>query len=93
MEKVLSVDILTPDGEVYSGEVTGVQVQGTDGRFEVLFNHAPIISTLSPGQIVLRTSEGDKVFKSGEGVIEVIKNKVIILVEEIPDAETAEPVA
>ncbi len=84
MEKVLNCNILTPNGEVFKGNVTGVQVQGTLGSFEVLFNHAPVISSLDPGRIVLRTPEGDKVFPSGKGVIEVFKNKVIILVEEIP---------
>ena len=81
MDKVMHCDILTPDEAVFSGEVTGVQVPGTEGRFEVLFNHAPIISTLTAGKIVLRTAEGNKEIEGDEGVIEVIKNKIIILLE------------
>ena len=82
--KSLQLDIITPDEKVYSGPVTGVQVPGSSGSFEVLYNHAPIISTLSSGKIRIKTeSEGDKTFKMQDGVIEVLDNKVIILVEKL----------
>ena len=87
MDKVLNCDILTPDGGIFTGPVNSVQVQGVEGRFEVLFNHAAIISTLASGPIILRTPEGDRRMEAGGGVIEVLKNKVIILVESVEGSE------
>jgi F-type H+-transporting ATPase subunit epsilon len=53
MEKALQVDIVTPQGSVYSGVVAAVTVPGTVAPFQVLYNHAPIISSLEPGIVKL----------------------------------------
>ena len=79
----MTVDILTPDRQIYSGETTSVTVPGTQGMFQIKNDHAPIISTLSTGTIKVVTGEGDKVFEVEGGVVEVLKNKIIILVERI----------
>lgn len=80
----IQVEILTPDQVVYQGEASGVKVPGIQGSFEILDNHAPVISTLGKGTIRLRESQGgEKTFQSNGGVVEVLKNKVIILVERI----------
>jgi F-type H+-transporting ATPase subunit epsilon len=73
------LDILTPDSTLYSGEVTAVKVPGTMGSFEVLNNHAPIISSLEKGKVRVKDAEGTKFFDIKGGVIEVLKNKIIIL--------------
>lgn len=83
----MTLDILTPDQTVYSGEVSSVSVPGTMGGFQVKFNHAPIISTLDSGKIKIVTDEGEKFFSAHGGVIEVLKNKIIILVERIDEEE------
>lgn len=75
------LDIITPDKKVFSGEVTSVSVPGSEGRFQVLNNHAPIISTLQPGQVKIKSVEGEKIFDVKGGVIEVLKNKVVVLAE------------
>lgn len=77
------LDILTPDQTVFSGEITSVQVPGTAGRFEVLINHAPIISTLEKGDVVIRIAKEEKVFVIDGGVVEVLHDKVIVLAEAI----------
>jgi F-type H+-transporting ATPase subunit epsilon len=77
------LDILTPDQTVFSGEVTSVQVPGTAGRFEVLINHAPIISTLEKGDITIRIAKEEKIFTIDGGVVEVLNDKVIVLAEAI----------
>lgn len=83
--KKLLVDIITPDRTVFNGEVDAITVPGTDGQFQVLFNHAPLISTLDKGEIRLKMDAGEKRYSSEGGVIEVLKNKVIVLVERISD--------
>lgn len=83
----LQLDILTPEAEVFSGEITGVVVPGSEGGFEVRFNHAPLISTLAEGKIRVKTAaQGEKTYQSGSGVVEVLRNKVIVLVEKISEA-------
>ncbi|WP_018343536.1 ATP synthase F1 subunit epsilon [Cytophaga aurantiaca] len=77
------LDILTPDQTVFSGEISSVQVPGTAGRFEVLTNHAPIISTLEKGDVTIRLAKEEKTFKIDGGVVEVLHDKVIVLAEAI----------
>lgn len=83
------VDILTPDRQIYSGETTSVTVPGTNGMFQIKKDHAAIISSLASGKVTIVTSEGDKSFDIEGGVVEVLKNKIIILAERILE----EPVA
>jgi F-type H+-transporting ATPase subunit epsilon len=77
------LEIITPDKKVFSGEVTSVKVPGTNGQFQVLKNHAPIISTLSNGKVTVKTPTETKVFEVKGGVIEVLKNKVVVLAESV----------
>jgi len=75
------VEIIAPDKEIFSGKVSLLQLPGLDGLFEILENHAPIIAALKSGRIKL-VSEGETLFfEINGGVIEVIKNKVQVLVE------------
>lgn len=79
----MTLEILTPDKTVYTGEVTSVTVPGTAGSFEVLKGHASIISTLEDGKVVIRAGkESQSMFIKG-GVIEVINDQVIVLAEGI----------
>ena len=75
------LEIITPDKKVYSGEVTSVSVPGSSGRFQMLENHAPIISTLKNGIVKIKDKEGVKEFDVKGGVVENLKNKVVILAE------------
>lgn len=77
------LEILTPDQKVFSGEITSVQVPGASGSFEVFINHATIISTLDKGNVTIRIAKEEQVFAIDGGVIEVLKNKVIVLAESI----------
>ena len=77
----MHLDIITPDKKVYSGEVTSVSVPGTMGRFEMLKNHAAIISTLSNGPVRIKDAEGEKIFEVKGGVVENLKNNIVILAE------------
>ncbi len=79
----MQLDILTPDKKVFSGEVNSVSVPGAKGSFEVLNNHAPIISTLEKGLVKLAGKEGKMEFTISGGVIEVLNNKVVVLAESL----------
>jgi F-type H+-transporting ATPase subunit epsilon len=78
MEKALQVDIVTPQGSVYSGVVAAVTVPGTVAPFQVLYNHAPIISSLEPGIVKLLLADlSPRYYVVGGGFVEVLHNHVI----------------
>lgn len=78
------LEIITPDKKVYQGEVKLVKVPGSKGSFEVLKNHAPIISTLDKGKIkIIDISDKTSFFDISGGVIEVKKDLIIILAESL----------
>ena len=77
----MHLEIITPDKKVYSGEVTSVSVPGAAGRFQILKNHAPIISTLLNGKVKIKDASGVHEFDVKGGVVENLKNKVVILAE------------
>jgi F-type H+-transporting ATPase subunit epsilon len=76
------LEIVTPEKKVFSGEIKLIQVPGSKGQFEVLRNHAPIISILNEGKIKIISPEGEKTFFDIQGgVIEVKNNNIIVLAE------------
>ncbi|HAH22181.1 MAG TPA: ATP synthase F1 subunit epsilon [Prolixibacteraceae bacterium] len=78
------LEIITPDKLIYSGEVKLVQLPGTVGSFEILKNHAPIISTLEKGKIKIEEQNGQVLFfEIDGGIVENKDNKIIVLVESI----------
>jgi len=79
----MQLEIITPDKKIYSGDVTSVSVPGMSGRFQMLNNHAPIISTLLNGKVKLKDKEGVKEFDVKGGVVENLKNKIVILAESV----------
>lgn len=77
------LEIVTPDQKVFEGEVVSVSFPGTDGSFQVLNHHAPLLSTLKRGTIVYKDAKNEfKVVVDG-GVVEVLNNKVVVLAESI----------
>lgn len=81
----MTLEILTPDKKIFEGEVTSVTVPGAMGSFEILNNHAPIISILDDGKVIVRSAGKEQKFYTKGGVVEVIGNKVIVLAEGILD--------
>jgi len=75
------LEIITPDAKVFEGEVDAVKVPGSKGEFEVLNNHVAIVSALQKGIVRVMEKGAKHTFKIDSGVIEVLKNKVVILVE------------
>ena len=58
----MTLEILTPDKKVFEGEVTSVTVPGTMGSFQILRDHAPIISTLEDGPVIIKTKSTEDTF-------------------------------
>ena len=78
------IEIITVEKKLYSGEIKLVQVPGSKGSFEILKNHAPIISTLEKGRIKVLDMEGkQEFFEINSGVIEAANNKIVVLAEVV----------
>lgn len=78
----MTLEILTPEKKLFSGEVYGVQMPGISGSFEVLDKHAPMVSALKEGRVkVLRDKQHTTSFDIQSGFVEVLNNKVTVLVE------------
>lgn len=79
----MTLQILTPDKLIYDGTVTAVTVPGVDGSFQILKDHAPIISTLADGNVIIKINNQEEIIGIKGGVVEVLDNKVIVLAEAI----------
>jgi F-type H+-transporting ATPase subunit epsilon len=78
----MELEIITPESTLFSGEIELVRLPGTRGSFEILKNHAPLISTLTQGKIKVKDITGlVSWFDISGGVVEVLNNKVRVLVE------------
>jgi F-type H+-transporting ATPase subunit epsilon len=81
----MHLEIITPDKKVFDGDVSVVTFPGTDGSFQVMNNHAPLVSILKDGMVEYKSSAGrSKVHITG-GVVEVLKNKVIVLADGVKE--------
>jgi len=76
--------VLTPDKKVFEGKVNRISAPGVEGEFEVLDNHAALVSSLSNGIILITPSESKELINLSiqSGFIEVLDNKVSLLVQE-----------
>jgi F-type H+-transporting ATPase subunit epsilon len=78
----LHLEILTPERKLFSDEVYGVQLPGVSGSFEILDKHAPLVSALKSGRIkVLNDKTHTSFFEIRSGFVEVISNRITVLVE------------
>jgi F-type H+-transporting ATPase subunit epsilon len=83
----LFLEIISPSRQVFSGEIKSITVPGTKGRFQVLKNHAPIISTFEIGMIRVDLKDKPKYFATAGGTIEVLNNKVLVLADSIESSD------
>jgi len=78
------LEIITPDKKIYSGPVKLVSLPGSNGTFEILKHHAPIISTLVKGKIKVVEESNEELFFDVEGgIVENKDNKIIVLAESV----------
>lgn len=77
----MNVQVLTPTGKVFEGSCSQVKVPGSAGQFEILENHAPIVSSLEAGEVRLTLADGSrKVLSIQGGFVEVLRNEVALLI-------------
>lgn len=77
----MKIKITKPDCTLFEGEASLVQLPGTGGKFEILDNHAPIISSLAKGIVRIVTAEGEQTFGIRGGVVKSQQNDLMILVQ------------
>ncbi len=84
-DKILQLEIVTPRRVVFKGEVTSLSAPGVVGGFQVLYDHAPLLSSLKIGEVKIKEASGTEFhYAISGGFVEVRDNHIILL------AETAE---
>lgn len=84
----LQIEIMTPDKVAFKGEIISVTIPGSKGKFQVLVNHAPILSSFDTGVIeIVNLKDEEKYFATGGGTVEVLKNFIRILADSFEAAE------
>ncbi len=80
----MQLDILSPEKKVFSGKVYGILLPGTEGFFEILEHHAPIIAALGKGRMkVIKEKNGStESYDISGGFVEMLNNKASVLVED-----------
>ena len=85
-EHMVDVEVLTPEGEVFSGEVRQVSTRTAVGELGILANHAPLLASLAPTELRLHVSDSEtKRYAQAHGWLQVFGNHAKLLVEEALD--------
>lgn len=88
MSQALSFSLVSPERELFAGDAQSVTVPGTEGLFEVQPGHAPVMSTLSPGLLVIREGSAERKFFVRGGFADVTSAGLTVLAETaIPENE------
>ncbi len=86
--KEFEVQVITPSKSVYNGKVVSITIPGTLGNFQVLYNHAPLMSSFEIGKIkIVEPDNKTLIFFTGGGTVEVLNNKVLVLAESFESPE------
>ncbi|CUU04843.1 F-type H+-transporting ATPase subunit epsilon [Candidatus Thermokryptus mobilis] len=89
-DKLIQLEILTSEKVVYKGKVKSVTLPGVMGSFQVLYNHAPLVSLLEIGEVKIVDENGNKIyFVVSDGFAEVRNNVVTVLVDSAEEYEKA----
>ncbi len=80
-----SLVIVTPSSMAFEGEVRNVLAPGTDGYFEVLIGHVPMLTSLRPGVLTIRNDDGRTQYTVSGGFVEVLRSQVTVLAETIEE--------
>jgi F-type H+-transporting ATPase subunit epsilon len=87
-EHMVDVEVLTPEGEVFSGEVRQVSTRTAVGDLGILANHTPLLASLQPTELRLHVSDSEtKRYAQAHGWLQVFGNRAKLLVEEVLDPD------
>jgi len=82
----MNIVVLTPDKEVFNGEINAVKVPGINGQFQILRGHAPLVSALGEGQVSITKTNGERMtFGIDKGFVEVLRDEISLLVTGVAD--------
>lgn len=82
----MNIEIITPEKRLFEGEVQSIKVPGRKGEFQVLTDHAPIISTLGSGPVTITEPGGKQtILNIDSGIVEVKNNSIILLIEGVKE--------
>ncbi|MGN6276170.1 MAG: ATP synthase F1 subunit epsilon [Solirubrobacterales bacterium] len=91
-EHMVDVEVLTPEGEVWSGEARQVSTRSETGELGILANHAPLLAALRPAELRLKVSESETVrYAQAHGWLQVYGNRARLLLEEAIPPENLDP--
>lgn len=79
----MQLEIITPDKTIFEGEVDSATFPGSKGSFQVLNNHAALISSLTKGKVIYKINDTEKEIVVNGGVVEVLNNNIILLAEKV----------
>ena len=77
----MKLEIITPEKHIFEGDADLVQLPGSDGLFEILNNHAPMIAALGKGKVKVGNNNEYQYFEINGGVVEVLNNRILVLAE------------
>lgn len=80
---MFSLKIVSPTDIIFEGDVDFTVLPGSEGQLGILAHHAPLFTTLKKGQVKIRQKEIQKTFDISDGFVEVLKNRVTVLVKEV----------
>ena len=78
----MHLEIITPDKTIFKGEIISATFPGSKGSFQVLKDHAALISPLEKGKVIYITNDQEQEIAVNGGIVEVLKNNIILLAEE-----------
>ncbi|MFK7937049.1 MAG: ATP synthase F1 subunit epsilon [Saprospiraceae bacterium] len=82
----MNISVLAPEREIFNGEIKAVKVPGVGGEFQILNNHAPLVSALDAGQVTIKKGNNEELsFGIERGFIEVLNNEVSLLVQGVEE--------
>lgn len=81
----MHLEIITAEKKIFEGDVSMATFPGSDGSFQVLNNHAPLVSLLAEGVVEYKTNNLRQSVRITGGVVEVLKNKVIVLADGVKE--------
>jgi len=87
MADTLKLEIVTPEGTVYSEDVEMVTLPGVAGQMGVYAQHVPLMTQMLPGELIVRKGGSDRYIATGEGLIEVTAKRVAVLTDLAVEAD------
>jgi F-type H+-transporting ATPase subunit epsilon len=75
----MKLKILTPEKTIFEGEASIATLPTSSGKISILDNHTPLVSSVSQGEIKIKSENGERIFKNGGGVVQTINNQTVVL--------------